>query len=489
MGRGSWLWPLALVGVAVAVGLVPEMHSTWAGLLAVLVLLVVMGALLQRRRTVADTAALQARVDSLGERLAAGALRTPQDPGLAQVADSLDAAVGSLRESLRAAQAQARRLQDILDGMPEGVVALDSLGRVLAINPAAASTLGVDADEAQGRSLAQLTEDPGVRALAMEALVPTAARTEGTPEQPERHASVELKVGARGEATGPLSPGGRDAADPGTRVFKARGTTLRGAEGREVSAVIVLSDITLLRRLETVRRDFVANVSHELKTPITAILGFTETLQDDGCADAQQAQRFLDIVHRHAQRLDRMVEDLLLLARVDGEDTERAVPPEPTPLKPLLAEVQAGCAPLAAELEATVQVSCPANLTVRAKPGLLVHAVSNLVHNAIRHGGPKATVEVTALPEPGQTIIRVRDHGAGVPQAQRERIFERFTRGEQPTGKADGGTGLGLAIVRRIARALGGEVSVRDAPGGGALFALRLPGAPPPPPSGEPHGV
>ncbi len=475
MLKGALLWALTAVGVAAAVAFVPEMYGTWAGLLAVLVLMMVLAALAQRQRAARDAAALQARVDALGSTLAPGALRVPLDPALARVAETLEAAVAGVRKEAAKAQRQAELQQAIFDGMPEGVVALDPLGRVAAINPAAAATLGIDAADAVGRGLVELTADPPMRALALEAL--SAGGPGGGDDQDqtpveERHASIEVRVG--GAASGP-DAAADDSRAPG-RVFKARGSGVRTASGEELGAVIVLSDITRLRRLETVRRDFVAHVSHELKTPITAILGFAESLQEEGAGPGEQAQRHLGIITRHALRLERMVDELLLLARVEEEDGERAVPPPPARLEPIVQEVRVGCAALLEDYGATLEVDCPPELSMRAKPALITHAVSNLVHNAIRHGGPSARVELTVRQDADEVVVAVRDHGPGVAAEQRERIFERFFQG-QPSGTGkEGGTGLGLAIVRRIARAQGGSVAVEDAPGGGALFSLRLPG-------------
>jgi two-component system phosphate regulon sensor histidine kinase PhoR len=270
----------------------------------------------------------------------------------------------------------------------------------------------------------------------------------------------------------------RNAADPRRhRILQAHGAPLAlNAPGGVSGAVIVLNDITRARRLETVRREFVANVSHELRTPLTAIRGFVETLED-GSLPPEKAAHFLDVIARQVDRMNAIVEDLLLLARVEEHegtgDTER----EEVRLADVLGAAVELCEPKAAAKRIAIDVQCAADRPVRVNGALLEQAVVNLVDNAVKYSDADTTVRVEAALEGDDAVITVIDRGQGIEAPHLDRIFERFYRVDKGRSRKVGGTGLGLSIVKHVAQMHGGTVTVTSSPGAGSTFTIRLPSA------------
>jgi two-component system phosphate regulon sensor histidine kinase PhoR len=238
-----------------------------------------------------------------------------------------------------------------------------------------------------------------------------------------------------------------------------------------------------MKRLENVRRDFVANVSHELKTPIASIKGFVETLLDGAADDPADRRRFLDIVARQADRLESIIEDLLSLSRIEQSEEAGNLPREPVPIAELLAAVTADCLPRAADRSIRLELSCPDSLVAEVNAPLLEQAVINLVDNAIKYSEPGRTVRLSADEEPaaagGPAVrIMVEDEGCGIDGEHLPRLFERFYRVDEARSRKLGGTGLGLSIVKHIVQAHDGTVAVQSEPGKGSTFTIRLPTTP-----------
>lgn len=384
-----------------------------------------------------------------GRRLADGdtAARLPASD-VGELA-ALAAALGRMREQLveRGLQIgrQGSQQEAVLGSMIEGVLAVDARQRIVSLNRAAAELLGIDPGGVVGRPIQEVVRNADLRQFALEAI--------------DRGEPVEDDIVLRAA---------RD------RVLRVRGTPLRDATG-EGGAVVVVEDITDIRHLENVRRDFVANVSHELKTPVASIKGFVETLLDGRVDDPADRRRFLEIVGRQADRLGLIIEDLLSLSRVEQAEGMGDLPVEPVAVGDLIRTVIAECGPRAEARSIRLDVECPADLEAEVNAPLLEQALINLVDNAIKYSEPGQPVRVEGGVAGGVLELAVRDEGAGIAAEHLPRLFERFYRVDKGRSRKIGGTGLGLSIVKHIAQAHGGSVTVESAPGSGSTFRILLP--------------
>jgi two-component system phosphate regulon sensor histidine kinase PhoR len=358
-----------------------------------------------------------------------------------------------LQHSIATVETDRNKLEAILASMVEGVVAVDREQRVVHMNEVARQLLGITSEYVTGRELGAVV---GVREISA-VLSETLARGRLV------HRVLELPGAPQGGAAK-----GRDRTlDVHASPLQAGGETFSGA-------VLVLDDITQLRRLETVRRDFVGNVSHELKTPVTAIRGLVETLLDDPEIDPIRRVRFMTKIRNQAERLTSLVTDLLSLSRLESGglnelepiDVRRAVERSAHALK----------STAEARRIAIVTESPPHPVMVEADEEILIQAVSNLLDNALKYTSGGGSVWARVRNDGDEhVVIEIQDTGIGIEPRHHHRIFERFYRVDKARSRELGGTGLGLAIVKHIALALGGEVSLDSSPGCGSTFRIRLP--------------
>ncbi len=365
---------------------------------------------------------------------------------LGTVARVMDDTASELGRRMAEIGRERSHMEAILGGMVEGVLVVDSDGRITLVNDAARRLLHLDG-AARGRHHLDLIRHPDVSDML--------ARTLET-RAPE---SVEVS---------PLR-------EP-SRTFVARAAPLssQGSDG----ALLVLHDITDLRQADRMRRDFVANVSHELRTPLTAIQGYVEALLDEDPPEPAEADRFLGIIARHAHRMERLVRDLLRLARLEaGQEPVERVPCR-------CADIFAA---VVTDLEATIE-DRRQRVTTRVDPGAaalvtdpakLQDALRNLVENAVAYTPEGTTIELVAERHGDAVTISVLDEGPGIPEADLARIFERFYRVDKARSRESGGTGLGLSIVKHLVERMGGEVQASNRPGRGAAFTMTLPAVAP----------
>jgi two-component system, OmpR family, phosphate regulon sensor histidine kinase PhoR len=239
-----------------------------------------------------------------------------------------------------------------------------------------------------------------------------------------------------------------------------------------MGALLVMNDVTQLRRLETMRSDFAANVSHEIKTPLTAIQGFVETLAQGSVDDPEEAQRFLEIIQKHVRRLVVIIEDLMQLACLErGGRMDRSLL-RTIGIKSLLSAAAQLCRSSAEEKKISVEVTCPEGLEARMDGPLMEQAVVNLLDNAIKYSPANSRVTVWAETAEGQIRIHCKDQGMGIARKHLHRLFERFYRVDKARSRRMGGTGLGLAIVKHIVQAHGGHVTVESEQGLGSVFTI-----------------
>ncbi|MFZ5829997.1 MAG: two-component system histidine kinase PnpS, partial [Planctomycetota bacterium] len=355
----------------------------------------------------------------------------------------------SLDERIRRLVRQRNEGNAVLASMVEGVFAVDTQERLLNMNQACARLLGVDWEKSRGRSLPEVVRNPGLQHLVAGVL----CGQEPVSEEITLHQHED-------------------------RFLQAHGTVLRDAVGREIGVLVVLHDVTRLRKLENVRRDFVANVSHELRTPITSIKGFVETLLDGALQNEEDARRFLQIVAAQTDRLGAIIEDLLTLSRIEQETEKAEIVLEPGYLRPVMESAVGVCLIKAAEKDVHMEVLCPDDLQTAINPPLLEQALVNLIDNAIKYSPASGTIALEAERLESEVLIRVRDQGCGIPREHLPRIFERFYRVDKARSRKLGGTGLGLAIVKHIAQSHRGRATVESTLGHGSTFTLHLPTAP-----------
>jgi two-component system phosphate regulon sensor histidine kinase PhoR len=259
------------------------------------------------------------------------------------------------------------------------------------------------------------------------------------------------------------------------RVVQAHGAALRDPTGRGIGAVIVLNDVSRLRQLENMRRDFAANVSHELKTPITSIKGFVETLLDGAVRDPHDAERFLRIIARQADRLNAIIEDLLSLSRIEKEAEAADIALNVVGLREVLNAAIHNCETKAAERGIRIVLGGNPDLEAKINPPLFEQAVTNLLDNAVKYSNQDGQVDLIAAQRDHEILIQVRDQGCGIAEEHLSRLFERFYRVDKARSRKLGGTGLGLAIVKHIVLAHRGQVAVESQEEVGSCFTIHLP--------------
>ena len=373
---------------------------------------------------------------------------TPPDTvELADLANAINNMARLLDERIRTAVAERNEREAILSSMVEGVIAVDSNQRIISMNRAAAELFDANPARVQGKSIQHAVRNPRVAELIADTLAEQGA------------ISREMKV----------YTSGREVA------LQAHAAGLRDAAGKAIGVVVVLDDVTDLRRLERMRSDFVANVSHELKTPITSIKGFVETLLDGGMDSTDDARRFLEIVAKQADRLNAIIEDLLTLSRVEQDERAHESLLAPGALLPAVNGAVQLCASAAQAKEVRLVHACPPGLRARINAPLLEQGVTNLIDNAIKYSEQGGEVRVEVSEAQGEIVLAVIDQGCGISAEHLPRLFERFYRVDKARSRQLGGTGLGLAIVKHIAQTHGGRVVVDSKPGQGSTFKILLP--------------
>jgi two-component system phosphate regulon sensor histidine kinase PhoR len=390
------------------------------------------------------------QIGQTAERLSTGqwSARAPVPDAreLAELADRVNAMADSLQKRIGVLVQNNNEQQAVLASMAEGVLAVDSLEHVISMNKASARLLGIDPAQAQGRPLGEVVRNADLSRFISRAL---------TCRDP-----IQADVILLGDRQ---------------RVMQADGSALRDAEGRAIGAVVVLNDVTDFRRLEHIRRDFVANVSHELKTPITSIKGFVETLLDGASQDPVDAERFLRIIAKQADRLHAIIEDLLSLSKIEQSEDAEDIALEPAPIRGVLDAAVHACATAAQDNEIAVKLHCDPGIQARINPMLLEQAVINLLDNAIKYSEPRREVQLTGEVADGEVLIHVADRGSGIAAEHLPRIFERFYRVDRARSRKLGGTGLGLAIVKHIVQAHHGRITIDSTLGVGSTFTIHLP--------------
>ncbi len=363
---------------------------------------------------------------------------------MAGLAQALNEVAAQYDRTIRLLTEERERSATILRSMVEGVAVIEPKQKIAFCNDAFCQALGLKGLPCAGRLLVEVTRQSGLLDLVQQAL------------DSRQTVSGEIEMGA---------------ASP--RVFATTAAPLTGAN---TGVVLVLHDITELRKLERMRRDFVANVSHEFKTPLTAIQGFAETLLGGALDDARNSRHFLEIIRDHAVRLSRVTNDLLKLSSIEAGKLELQRQPIAVP------ELVQACLETdrkkAEQHQLALAAECSEGLPLlQGDAARLREALLNLLDNAIQYTPPGGKITVRASTSNGQVIIAVSDTGIGIPKMEQQRIFERFYRVDDARSREVGGTGLGLSITRHLVEAHGGRIEVDSEVGRGSTFSLFLPAA------------
>ena len=457
---------MAMAGVllvGIAAGLLADRLGVWI-LAAALALTLAVGWVVARSVTGSVTR-MAAGARALAEGRLETRLRVRPGDELGVLADALNRMAEALSRRMLELSEERARLEGVLESMAEGMMAVDSRGRVLLVNRAWESMFGLRGEEAVGRPYLEAVRSESLRRLVEEVL------------RQRKPGSAELTISM-----------------PEERQFVVQAAVVPECREGSVCAVFVFHDVTELKRLERIRKDFVANVSHELRTPLTAIGGYVEALLDGAKDDPARCEAFLRIVRRHTVQLQNLVEDLLDLSRL--ESRQLAFRKERVPVG-RLAEKARDLAVSRTGMEGKrLPIHVAEGLTVYGDEHQLLRVLVNLLDNALKYAPADSPVRLSAAqgappaPLPGMSawtsagwpegdregiVIRVEDQGMGIPPEDLPRVCERFYRVDKARSRELGGTGLGLAIVKHVMESHGGGLRIESRPGRGTVVTLWLP--------------
>jgi len=373
-------------------------------------------------------------------------LPAPPSAELAGLSDAMNAMALQLDDRIQTIINQRNEYEAVLSSMVEGVIAVDQDNTILSINQAALGILKIRSSEAKGRTIHEVVRNRQFLEFVIASLAgKTLDEKDVEIQGPEKH------------------------------IINIRSTTLRNAADEQIGSLVVLNDVTKIRHLENIRKDFVANVSHEIKTPLTAIKGFVETLEQGMDKDHEDNLKFLGIIDKHVNRLNSIVEDLLALARIEQINEKATVTLEKRRIKSLVENAANVVQHRADVKNISLEVQIGEDPHIMVDFTLFEQALVNLLDNAVAYSPENEKVTISVEQEKKEFIVNITDQGIGIAQKHLPRLFERFYRVDKARSRKHGGTGLGLAIVKHIAQAHGGKVTVESQPGRGSIFSIHLP--------------
>ncbi|RZO87753.1 MAG: HAMP domain-containing histidine kinase [Kiritimatiellaceae bacterium] len=415
------------------------MATLITGLIAMFVCIVVVRRITRPLQTMSQ-AALKFAEGELNHRV-------PQQDAdeLQHLSESLNRMSSQLSDTLSTINEQRNEQNAVLSSMDEGVLAIDANNRIIHANRVAGDILGINHREVKKASINDIINNAEIIDFM----------TQVTEDQQRRTRELEYEQGER------------------TKIIQASGRALWNSTDDSIGALIVMRDVTHLRHLEKVKTDFVANVSHELKTPITAIQGFVETLLSDEWKHTKAARRFLEIIRQQSGRLNNIVDDLLTLSRLEQADTN--IIRKPNRILKVVENAIKIVQLQASDKKIKVETDIPKKLEWSINAPLIEQAMVNLLSNAVKYSDPGKKIVIQVVEEQNQLFISVIDKGYGMDQKNLDRLFERFYRVDSGRSSKQGGTGLGLSIVKHIVQTHQGIIKVESEEGVGSTFQIMLP--------------
>ncbi len=376
-------------------------------------------------------------------------LPIPDTLELASLAESMNDMASQLENRIKTIVNQRNEYEAVLSSMIEGVIAVDTQERILSINQAAMEMLAIDSVNLKHQSIQEMIRNSELQKQVAVTL--------------SKKAPLEQDITVHHDSD---------------RVLNLKSLPLFNADNLNIGALLVLNDVTRLRLLEDIRKDFVANVSHELKTPLTTIKGFVETLINGSLTEnPDESLRFMKIISRHVDRLNAIIEDLLSLARIEKLDEKIETRLEQKEIRNVIETAIQLLQSKADEKNISLELDCDAELKVKIDRTLLEQAIVNLLDNAVKYSNESSQVRIEVGTDHAEMFISIHDQGPGIHKKHLPRLFERFYRADKARSRELGGTGLGLAIVKHIAQLHSGRVSVHTVQGKGSTFSIHLPNA------------
>jgi two-component system phosphate regulon sensor histidine kinase PhoR len=414
--------------------------------LSVLLALLLLAALLFSLRTVSPIGKLAAFTGKVGRGRISGALRIRRRDEIGELAENVNLMVASLQEKIGRADGERRKLESLFAGMNEGVTVLDEDNRIESVNRGMEEVTGRRSKDILGRTVLDAFRNVQLQDL--------------------------LERFLQGEAT---VCGEVELGEDRLSTMDVTITAVAGGAGGERKTMLVFHDVTRLKKLERIRTDFVANVTHEIRTPLTAIIGFAETLQGEAWENPGTARKFLQTIRENAERLNRLVEDLLTLSGLELGEAKlfREAQKVEEAVDRALALVEAKALGKGVTLRKEMAGELPPILADRDR---LTQILLNLLDNAVKFTPTGGRVTVSAAPgDAGFLTVRISDTGVGIPKGEIPRLGERFYRADKTRSREMGGTGLGLSIVKHLLLAQGGKMAIDSALGHGTTVSLQLP--------------
>jgi two-component system phosphate regulon sensor histidine kinase PhoR len=432
--------------VAQTAGTVDRLKRLLVKEILLILILSLLAALAFSLRAVAPLKKLSVFTDQIRRGAFSGMIRIGSHDEIGELAEHISGLVETLQEKIRVADEQRQKLESVFAGMAEGVLVLNAELRIETVNRSMETMIGRPARDVVGRTLLEAIRN----VMLHDALEQFRATKEPVRQEivleAEPPAVLDVEISAVSEGT------------------EGQGKTM-----------LVFHDVTRQKRLERMRTDFVANVTHEIRTPLTSIIGFIETLQQGALDDRPQALAFLKTIHQNAQRLNRLVDDLLTLSAIELGETQLQM--EKVDVGRAVEQAVAVMTPQASEKAIRIAKEIPAGLPIiRADRDRLMQILLNILDNAIKFTPEGGKIDISADPgEGGRLTVRIADNGVGIPRGEIPRLGERFYRADKMRSRELGGTGLGLSIVKHLLQAHGGSLSIDSAPGLGTTVSLAFP--------------